>query len=303
MPVALNKKFNKAFSLIELSIVVLIIGILIAGVTQGSRLVRQSRFSVAKSLTQSSPVASIPNMVAWFETTNDNSIASATNATNPEDGDLISSWSDVNPQSTNKIIVSNTGVLRPTYTASGINNLPSITFNGSQYLFSALASGGNIPLNAGATSFTYVAVWSNTNNATGGVVFEQNSTTLIAGKRAGFYANINAKYGFSGESNDWITTATFTVNKPMASIMTIAATSPTTAAINIYDNNSTYSGTIGSTSGLSNALFYVGAKASNQTEKFVGSISEIIIFERALKASEISDIKSYLAKKYAMVMP
>ena len=37
------KNQNLAFSLLELSIVVLIIGILIAGVTQGSRLVRQSK--------------------------------------------------------------------------------------------------------------------------------------------------------------------------------------------------------------------------------------------------------------------
>ena len=42
-------KPSKAFSLIELSIVVLIIGILIAGVTQGSRLVRQSRLSTAQN--------------------------------------------------------------------------------------------------------------------------------------------------------------------------------------------------------------------------------------------------------------
>jgi prepilin-type N-terminal cleavage/methylation domain-containing protein len=42
-------KPSKAFSLKELSIVVLIIGILIAGVTQGSRLVRQSRLSTAQN--------------------------------------------------------------------------------------------------------------------------------------------------------------------------------------------------------------------------------------------------------------
>ena len=39
----INKNKNGAFSLIELSIVILIIGILIAGVTQGSRLVREAK--------------------------------------------------------------------------------------------------------------------------------------------------------------------------------------------------------------------------------------------------------------------
>lgn len=52
-------KFQKAFSLIELSIVILIIGILVAGVTQSSRLVKQIRLASIKSMTLSSPVSSI----------------------------------------------------------------------------------------------------------------------------------------------------------------------------------------------------------------------------------------------------
>ncbi|MFM2200490.1 MAG: hypothetical protein RL769_545, partial [Pseudomonadota bacterium] len=40
---------HQAFSLIELSIVILIIGILVAGVTQSSRLVNQIRLSTAQS--------------------------------------------------------------------------------------------------------------------------------------------------------------------------------------------------------------------------------------------------------------
>lgn len=44
-------KNKKAFSLIELSIVILIIGIIVAGVTQGLRLINAFRLSSAKSLT------------------------------------------------------------------------------------------------------------------------------------------------------------------------------------------------------------------------------------------------------------
>lgn len=39
--------YKKAFSLIELSIVILIIGILVTGVTQSSRLVRQMKIASA----------------------------------------------------------------------------------------------------------------------------------------------------------------------------------------------------------------------------------------------------------------
>ncbi|MFM7621329.1 MAG: prepilin-type N-terminal cleavage/methylation domain-containing protein [Alphaproteobacteria bacterium] len=46
-----SKNFCKAFSLIELSIVILIIGILVAGVTQSSRLIRQMKLLSAQSIT------------------------------------------------------------------------------------------------------------------------------------------------------------------------------------------------------------------------------------------------------------
>jgi len=65
----LNKNFKKAFSLIELSVVVLIIGILIAGITQSSRLVRAMKLNTARSLTRSSDVNSIRNLTAWFDAT------------------------------------------------------------------------------------------------------------------------------------------------------------------------------------------------------------------------------------------
>ena len=65
----ISKNKSLAFSLIELSIVILIIGILIAGVTQGSRLVRESRVKTAQTLTQSSDVSSIKDLVLWLDAT------------------------------------------------------------------------------------------------------------------------------------------------------------------------------------------------------------------------------------------
>ncbi|MFM7682251.1 MAG: prepilin-type N-terminal cleavage/methylation domain-containing protein, partial [Bacteroidota bacterium] len=61
----MNKKL--AFSLIELSIVILIIGILVAGVTQSSRLVAQMRLASAQSVTRSADISSIRDMVFWAE--------------------------------------------------------------------------------------------------------------------------------------------------------------------------------------------------------------------------------------------
>ena len=82
----LNKNFKKAFSLIELSVVVLIIGILIAGITQSSRLVRAMKLNTARSLTRSSDVNSIRNLTAWFDVTAEGVFSSscATTSTNTD---------------------------------------------------------------------------------------------------------------------------------------------------------------------------------------------------------------------------
>ncbi len=50
----MKNHIKTAFSLIELSIVILIVGIIIAGITQSSRLVELYRISSAKTQTQSS---------------------------------------------------------------------------------------------------------------------------------------------------------------------------------------------------------------------------------------------------------
>lgn len=89
---------KKAFSLIELSIVILIIGILIAGVTQGSRLVGAMRLASAKALTQSSPIASMRNLHSWYEATSEGSFLEA----ETEDSTALTIWKDIGPNTINK---------------------------------------------------------------------------------------------------------------------------------------------------------------------------------------------------------
>ena len=82
-----------AFSLIELSVVILIVGILVIGITKGKSIYNVARLFSAKSLTQKSPVISIDKLVMWLETTSDKSfITSEITATTP----TISTWNDLN---------------------------------------------------------------------------------------------------------------------------------------------------------------------------------------------------------------
>ena len=123
-------KNKKAFSLIELSIVILIIGIIVAGVTQSSRLVRQFKLSSARTLTQSSPVASIKDLGAWFETTSTDSIkdSEADDSAALTTPSYVTTWRDINPTSSIK--------RNATYVASsGASNYSNYYYNASYYKY------------------------------------------------------------------------------------------------------------------------------------------------------------------------
>jgi prepilin-type N-terminal cleavage/methylation domain-containing protein len=123
----LNNK--KAFSLIELSIVILIIGILVAGVTQGSRLISAMKLETARALTQSSPVNSIKGLFSWVETTGIDTI----DVSNPDDNQVVTTWNDINPQvinSESNSFIQNSATFQPIYRTGIFNDLPAIRFDG-----------------------------------------------------------------------------------------------------------------------------------------------------------------------------
>ena len=54
-------RFKLGFSMIELSVVILIIGVLIGGILASQRIVAKFRITIAQTLTISSPVNGIPD--------------------------------------------------------------------------------------------------------------------------------------------------------------------------------------------------------------------------------------------------
>jgi prepilin-type N-terminal cleavage/methylation domain-containing protein len=301
-----NRKIilKKAFSLIELSIVVLIIGILITGVTQGSRLVGQSRLKTAQSLTSSSPVASIPNLTLWLELTLDNSVTSATNGQNPENGDLISSWNDNNPQILSKInFTQPTSANRPSYNTNGINGLPSLSFSGNQWLLNSSNPGGPITINSNKYTVAVVVKTTAPNTQNWQVIFNQSTSTNPppTGTALGIALNplSNFGVGIATFANDYFP-STYTQNK----IWIFTAIASGTTAVTTYTNsNAAVSSNFGATNfGPSVQNLMIGNCIPTLDQQFYGLISEIIVYDRALKKSEIVDINSYLAKKYGVVI-
>jgi prepilin-type N-terminal cleavage/methylation domain-containing protein len=285
---------NRAFSLIELSIVILIIGILIAGVTQGSRLVRQSKIKTAQNQTQTSPISSIPDLALWLETTMDNSITSATNGNNPENGDLISSWNDLNSQTLAKAIVSQaSSASRPTYTSDAINGLPAVKFDGSNdYML-----GSNGVSTKDLTVFIVLRVVNSGD-------MQSFLTTQGAWQSGCLHLLVDAvsftypQYSpYPGPANDFVNSNKGVAdNKPH--IITYRENSSVEDMFVDGANRATYTPS-GATKNIVN--FAIGAwyQTSGNISRYVnGYLAEIVVFNRGLKTSEITSVNDYLMKKF-----
>ncbi|MFM7620549.1 MAG: prepilin-type N-terminal cleavage/methylation domain-containing protein [Alphaproteobacteria bacterium] len=296
-------KFNKkAFSLIELSIVILIIGILVAGVTQSSRLVRQIRLATASQITRSSEISTIKDLVFWAETSLENSLVNTAGGFSFDENSPIQTWNDNNPQSTLKINVSQaTSAYQPFYKNSGINGLPSLSFNGGQLLLSQV---GSVPLPANDKNYTFVIVWrANNVNAVGGQILMSQDVQSGAINALGSFYVTGGVYGFAGNNND-LTNVGVVTNKDYISIITV--NNNVANNISIYTNSNTAvngntSGPGGNFSNLSlgNYNFGFGARIS-YSQFYSGLISEAIVVDRIINAEEIKVINNYLSKKYAI---
>jgi prepilin-type N-terminal cleavage/methylation domain-containing protein len=114
----------RAFSLIEISVVIIIIGIFIAGVVVADGMVSKFRIAAAKNLTQSSPISTFKDAALWLESSLDSSF----NSSEAQNGASLSTWYD-QKNSPNKVIVNTAGV-SPTY-SNTINRVHAVEFDGT----------------------------------------------------------------------------------------------------------------------------------------------------------------------------
>ncbi len=292
-----NNRDLRAFSLIEISIVVLIIGILVAGITQSTRLLSQAKTSTSKTLTQSSPAASVKNLVLWVESTSEASFDS----TETDDNVAISNWYDINPQSSLKN--SFTATTKPTYALNAINGLPAIKFNGTSTIMTS-SNFSNI-ITGSVTVFAVVKLPATV------------AAQPIIGKRVGTSANF--QFGTGTSAAGWQFCDNTCPNYAAGSNAAVSANGSYVASV-VYTGTST-AGTSTST-GIS--FFQNGALANavqNTTTSpstsvagslalggdgvggfFGGHIGEILVFDRALKKEERQSIEGYLGKKWGINM-
>lgn len=282
-------KNKKAFSLIELSIVILIIGIIVAGVTQSSRMIGAFRLHSARTITQSSPIHSITGIFMWFDATAINAI----DITDPDDGQAVTTLNDLNPHSaTKRNLTQNTAGSKPAYTLSQINNLPVIRFDGASndFMTTSLKFSEICPTNQ-ITMFIVAKL--RANGATQ-VLFSLEGTQRISIE----FSSGVPRFDFVDGSGAGILSGSGTIFN-LVRLLTFYKSDTTQT---IYVNgaqNATKSNSLTFTDTATNTLYF-GRFASNlQTTIDVG---EVIIFDRGLKTEERQAVQNYLGKKWGITL-
>jgi hypothetical protein len=119
---------SKAFSLLEVSMVLLIVGIVVAGITLSTSMIKNSRISSARTLTEKSPILTTSDSALWLETSFSERLTSA-DGSEVGDEDSLSGWSD-SRKSSDKVVVVAVGD-GPVF-SNTINYVQTVKFDGSE---------------------------------------------------------------------------------------------------------------------------------------------------------------------------
>ena len=279
-----NKKTKKfAFSLIELSIVILVIGILMIGVNQGYNLVRSAQISNARSITAKSPILQMSGLLGWYET----SLKESLDQSKLKDGDTITTWKDIGPSS----ILNGANQLTPTsvtYAQSTINKIPALKFSGSSKLSIANFSQG---ASSQATVFLVVKLNYVPDTSNYKTIFDADSSS--------------ADFSFSIKSNG----VQLNTGSAVATDYADGFLNSGEYVIAIYFNGSNSKVFINNTNSMI-ASSDIASSTANQlagmtlganksgTNGFSGFISEVAVFNRVIKVAERKEIFTYFSKKY-----
>ena len=280
-----------AFSLIEISVVLIVIGILAAGIVGANSLIQSSRLATARSLTTSSTVPTIDGLVAWYETSLSDSLKSSESF----NGAQISTWYDNNPSS---IVLRKNTLTRSasnsiTYQQDGINNIPSLKFDGSGNLTLSDFYQGTL---ASMTLF-FVIQPSEIDASTTKILSDSSNSGSVAA--VGIKSNsIHLNFGNVANTETSSNPANIVADKNY--IITAYAIQSTSKA---YLNDSKdMAGNSVINSGSNSVKGLTVGTDRNGSYQFSGLISEIIIYNRPLKDSERKDVVRYLSNKYKIAV-
>lgn len=276
---------KKAFSLLELAVVFLVIAVITVGITKGAGMIKNARLASGRSITANSKISEVDGLVAWYETT----LRESFKTDEVVDNDQTSAWYDISSQfsiSEQKNALTRTADSKVVYRSDGINGLPSLQFSAAgRFSLADLYQGMY-------SSYSVFAVLSPTLSLSGvDMAFVDsylgNNANSVAISSDGLDINSSTSTSLMAtfeQSKEYVvgTYINNTESKVFVNDVT-AADSDTNLQVNGFH-------------GLT-----VGADR-NGSNKFTGLLSELIIFNRVLSEKERIAVMSYLSKKYKIAV-
>jgi len=291
-----KNKNHSAFSLIEISMVILVIGILIAGISNGVDLYDDYRLKVAQNLTKNSRVPRIPDLELWLETTSENSLATGTatltDKSNPVDLDPIGRWNNINPNilpsARNHATQVTSTDNQPKYIRKGMNGLPALKFDGSNDYFSF---NGDFLVGSDYTIFVVEARGSGKSN-----------NCFIGGTGLVAYSRLVLCYRSSTVLTQihWQSDLDKTIPAFISPINTLHSfVFSKSSGKTIYTTGGIKTSNSSQTSSL---VSYAGSSIAWNTGSYYydGSIAEMIFYSRNLNDQERQGVETYLSKKWGI---
>ncbi len=287
---------GKGFSLVEISVVILIIGILIAGISQGIDLYSDFKIQTAQKLTINSPVSRIEGLALWLETTLEKSFQ-----TKMVNNSAVPQWNNISPFDLNvKNAYNYASNPQPTFLENHINGLPAIQFSKSSTNCMSVESGFD---NNTENVTIFIVLISKSVNAIARIINKWSDTTkpypyalrhnfqiaAYSGPTTPVYGpGANVKGGYSAGK----------INFPYV----VSARRIKSVNLTIWLNGDKGDNTLDNipNSTINNSPLYIGCQGAGSSANTYGdfNVGEIIIYSRALSDVEIARVNQYLSQKW-----
>lgn len=299
----LNQKLiqrKAGFSLVEISIVVLILGIMLAGIFNYNNFVLKASLVSAKKITKSSTILRIEDLAFWLDATAQNSfkpdeLVNTAFLSDISDKQTIGWWQDVNLQKVYPArlnFISSNLANRPKYLVSAINNLPALYFDGNDFLrienlpTTAIASENEITI--------FVVQNVKSSNLATFTINSSTQTLANSGERIMLNAYYNNNFYFDfGNYN-----SSDRVEKNYGSSSYLAKPQVISAIKNSNSSSFYINSNLEATSNTSSVLNTSLNRYLEIGTSFDGHIGEILIYNRVLRVKERMLIEQYLMKKW-----
>ena len=312
----MKKNYKLGFSLIEISVVVLIIGVLIAAITTGTDLVKKSKVASARNLSSNSAIYGMSDLVLWLESSLPTSFPAE------GEGESVKLWSNNSPFYNIGSAIADGDNETPMYKRYAINHTPSVRF---------FCDGGvckrylKVPSISRLLEETDLTIFILENRDAGHGALERriistsNGDNAIIGKGLNIYYNTSDQLTVSNSNGDSFPSTDVTPG-PSLHYLTlfndddfmVNGNTILRKGFNYYHNKRlpesgsmpSVTTTIESSGDVRFATNSMGniIRIGDSVKSYIGNLPEIIIFNRKLRQKEMIDIFNYFEAKYNIVL-